>query len=549
MYGHYGQGCIHCRVSFDLVTEEGLRQYRAFVGDASDLIVRYGGSYSGEHGDGQSRGELLPKLFGHEVMKAFQEFKSLWDPDGKMNPGKVIDARPITADLRLGTDYHPARPKTYFSYPDDRGDFSRAALRCVGVGACRRHEGGTMCPSYMATREEKHSTRGRTHLLFEMLRGELIKDGMRSESVKEAMDLCLSCKGCKGDCPVHVDVATYKAEFLAHYYRGRLHPLHAYAFGLIGRWARIASTFPRITNFFQSAPVLGRAVKAILGVAPQRRLPSVARQTFKDWFFSRPPQNPAGPPVLLWPDTFNNHYRPEVARAATAFLERAGWRVIVPRAALCCGRPLYDYGMLDTARAWLERIVATLRSEIRAGIPLVGLEPSCTATFRDELTSILPQNEDALRLSRQTFLLSEFIDRKMADYPLPKLRRHALVHGHCHHKAIMKMDAEERVLRRMELDYELLDSGCCGMAGAFGFEKAHYTVSLQCGERVLLPRVRSADEHTLIVANGFSCHEQIGQTTPRGALHLAQLLELAHETAAGDRPEPYPERRLPGRKA
>ncbi len=536
LYGHFGQGCIHCRVSFDLLTEEGLKNYRAFIDKASDLVVRYGGSFSGEHGDGQSRAMLLPKMYGAEVMGAFHEFKALWDPAGKMNPGKVIDPNPITSDLRLGTGYNPARPKTHFSFPEDDGDFSRAALRCVGVGECRRHEGGTMCPSYMVTREEKDSTRGRTHLLFEMLQGDLIKDGFRSESVKEALDLCLSCKGCKGDCPVHVDVATYKAEFLAHHYKGRLRPLHAYAFGMIGRWARVASTFPRLTNFLQSAPGLGRMVKGILGVAPQRELPQVALRTFKDWFFARAVQNPGGPPVLLWPDTFNNHYHPEVAQAATEFLERAGWRVIVPRVALCCGRPLYDYGMLDMARDWLEKILEALREEIRAGVPMVGLEPSCTATFRDELTNLLPHDDDAKRLSLQTFLLSEFIDRRMHDYPLPKLKRHALVHGHCHHKAVMKMTAEERVLKRMELDYELLDSGCCGMAGAFGFEKDHYEVSVQCGERVLLPRVRDAAEDTLIIANGFSCHEQIRQTTPRAPLHLAQVLELAHRAAQGAAP-------------
>ncbi|HWA10554.1 MAG TPA: FAD-binding and (Fe-S)-binding domain-containing protein [Opitutaceae bacterium] len=542
LYGHFGQGCIHCRVSFDLVTAEGLKTFRAFLDEASDLVVRHGGSFSGEHGDGQSRAELLPKMYGAEVMGAFREFKALWDPAGKMNPGKVIAPNGITSGLRLGPDYNPARPKTHFSFREDEGDFSRAALRCVGVGECRRHEGGTMCPSYMVTREEKDSTRGRTHLLFEMLQGDLIRDGFRSESVKDALDLCLSCKGCKGDCPVHVDVATYKAEFLAHHYQGRLRPLHAYAFGMIGRWARVASAFPRLTNFLQTAPGLGRLMKGILGVAPQRELPQVAPRTFKAWFFGRAAPNPAGPPVILWPDTFNNHYHPEVAQAATAFLERAGWRVIVPRVALCCGRPLYDYGMLDRARDWLEKILAALRAEVRAGIPLVGLEPSCTATFRDELTNLLPHDNDAQRLSRQTLLLSEFIDQKMPGYPLPKLPRRAIVHGHCHHKAVMKMTAEEKVLKRMGLDYELLDSGCCGMAGAFGFEQAHYEVSIQCGERVLLPRVREAADDTLIIANGFSCHEQIRQTTRRAPLHLAQVLELAHRAATGGQPAPFPER-------
>ncbi|QYM78818.1 FAD-binding protein [Horticoccus luteus] len=541
LYGHYGQGCIHCRIDFDLVTEAGLENYHATVEACADLVLRYGGSLSGEHGDGQARGPMLEKMYGPELMEAFRRFKRLWDPEWKMNPGKVIDANPMTADLRLGTDYNPWRPKTWFSYPADDGDFSRAVLRCVGVGECRKHEGGTMCPSYMVTREEKDSTRGRAHLLFEMLQGDVIQDGFRSEAVRDALDLCLSCKGCKGDCPVHVDMATYKAEYLAHHYAGRLRPLHMYAFGLIGRWARLGGLFPRVSNFFQRAPIFADVMKAVISVAPERKVPRFANQSFKAWFFARAPRNPEGPPVILWPDTFNNYYHPDVAQAATRFLERAGWRVIVPRAALCCGRPLYDYGMLATAKQWLERVLLELRDEIRAGVPMVGLEPSCTTTFRDELCSIIPHNEDAQRLSKQTLLLSEFIDQKMPDYPLPKLARRALVHGHCHHKAIMKLTAEERVLKRMGVDYEVLDSGCCGMAGAFGFEKEHYELSIAAGERVLLPKVRAADTDTLVVANGFSCREQIKQTTERQALHLAHVLEMA------ERESVQPEPRGPGR--
>jgi len=379
----------------------------------------------------------------------------------------------------------------------------------------------------MATREEQHSTRGRAHLLFEMLQGDVVTDGFRSEAVKNALDLCLSCKGCKGECPVHVDLATYKAEYLAHHYQGRLRPPHMYAFGLIGRWARIGSAMPRIANFFERAPVFSQLLKAAIGVAPQRRIPRFAHENFKRWYFRRARANPAGLPVILWPDTFNNFYHPEVARAATMFLERTGWRVIVPRVHLCCGRPLYDYGMLSTAKRWLERILDELRPEIRAGIPMVGLEPSCVSVFRDELCSIIPHNEDAQRLAQQTFLLSEFVDKKMAGYKFPELSRDAIVHGHCHHKSVLKMDAEERVLRRLGLNYELLDSGCCGMAGAFGYEKDHDPVSIACGERVLIPRVRSASANTLIITNGFSCREQIEQTTERQPLHLAQLLEHA----------------------
>lgn len=534
LYGHFGQGCIHCRINFDLVSEEGLQKFRAFLGEASDLVLGLGGSLSGEHGDGQSRAELLPKMYGAELIQAFREFKAVWDPQWKMNPGKVVDPNPILSKLRLGSDYHPAHPSTRFAYPDDQGDFARAALRCVGVGKCRREEGGTMCPSYRVTREEMHSTRGRAHLLFEMLQGEVIDSGFRSEAVKESLDLCLACKGCRSDCPVHVDMATYKAEFLSHYYKGRLRPLRAYAFGRIAQWARLGALLPKVTNFVQRAPYLSAIVKAVLGIAPGRRLPRFAPETFKSWFFKRTPRNVAGPPVVLWPDTFNNFYHPEVAQAATRLLERHGWRVLVPHAALCCGRPLYDFGMLDTARRWLERIVCELREPIRAGVPVVGLEPGCVATFRDELTNLLPHDEDARRLASQTLILSEFIDQHMDAVQLPRLTgRQAVVHAHCHHKALLKTAAEERVLERLGLACEYPESGCCGMAGAFGFEKSHYDVSIACGELGLLPRVREVGPETLIIANGFSCREQITQTTPRGAMHLAEVIEQAYAEHAG----------------
>jgi Fe-S oxidoreductase len=462
-----------------------------------------------------------------------------------MNPGKVVDPNLILSHLRLGTGYAPARPKTFFQFPVDRGSFARATLRCVGVGECRREENGTMCPSYMVTREEMHSTRGRAHLLHEMLDGRLLQKGFREPAVKEALDLCLACKGCKSDCPVHVDVATHKAEFLARYYRGRLRPVHAYAFGLIARWARLAELAPGLANFFLRAPGFAGALKAFLDVAPQRELPRFAPQTFKQWFFSRRNEEAGkadAPTVILWPDTFNNHYHPDVLQAATRFLERAGWRVSVPRLALCCGRPLYDYGMLTTARRWLERILDALRAEIRAGVPVVGVEPSCVATFRDELIGLLPNDEDAQRLARQTFLLSEFIDRKMPGYALPRLSRRAIVHAHCHERAVTDVAALERVLKRMGVDHELLDSGCCGMAGAFGFEKNHYELSIACGERVLLPRVRAAECDALVIASGFSCREQIAQTTPRRALHLAHVLELAAREPPSVPDGNYPER-------
>ncbi len=543
VYGHFGQGLVHCRIPFDLYTHDGIEKFRDFLDHAADLVVSYGGSLSGEHGDGQARAALLPKMYGEELVQAFREFKSIWDPQGKMNPGKIVDPNPPTGELRLGQDYNPREPLTYFQFPDDKGSFARAALRCVGVGKCRRDEGGTMCPSYMVTHEEKDATRGRAHLLFEMLRGEVIgKDGWRDENVKDALDLCLACKGCKGDCPVHVDMATYKAEFLAHYYKGRLRPLYAYAFGLIHIAARFASLMPSVANFFTQAPIFSDVMKWIIGIAPQRRMPPFASYTFKDWFRKRGVQNKGKPPVILWPDTFNNYFHPRTAQAATEVLEAAGFRVLVPMQDLCCGRPLYDYGMLDTAQRWLKQILEALREEIRNDIPLVGLEPSCLATFRDELTNLFPHDEDAKRLCKNSYLLSEFLDNCAKDFELPKLHRQALVHGHCHHKALMKMNDEKVLLDKMGLDYEMPDTGCCGMAGAFGFEKEHYDVSIKCGERVLLPAVRKASKDTLLIANGFSCREQVRQTTDRVPLHLAEVIQMALRDGERGPGGSYPEK-------
>lgn len=527
-YGHFGQGCVHLRIDFDLTTGEGIKRFRSFMNEAANLVIGYGGSLSGEHGDGQARAELLPKMFGPELIRAFQEFKAIWDPGWKMNPGKIVRPNRIDQDLRLGTGYAPPELKTHFTFPDDHGSFARATLRCVGVGKCRRLNGGTMCPSFMALREEEHSTRGRARLLFEMLEGDPLQGGWRDEHVKEALDLCLACKGCKGECPVRVDMATYKAEFLSHYYSHRLRPAHAYAFGLIFLWARLAALAPGLVNAVTQAPLIAPVAKAMAGMAPERQIPAFASETFKQQFRRRAPRNPGKPPVILWPDTFNNHFSPEITIAAVDVLEAAGYQVVVPERFLCCGRPLYDYGMLDLAKRQLRTILDALRPQIRSGVPVVGLEPSCLAVFRDELVDLFPSDEDARRLSKQSFLLSEFLEHEIPGYAPPPLHRQAIVHGHCHHKAIMGMSAEEAVLAKMGLDYQVLDSGCCGMAGAFGFERGkHYDVSINAGERVLLPAVRAAADDTLIVTDGFSCREQISQTTERHALHLAQVLQMA----------------------
>jgi FAD/FMN-containing dehydrogenase/Fe-S oxidoreductase len=537
-FGHYGQGCVHARIGFDLKTAQGIKGFLRFHEEATDLVLSYGGSLSGEHGDGQAHGWALERMYGSELVEAFREFKRAWDPAWKMNPGKKVDAFPPDANLRLGPAYRPAQPRTHFSFHEDGFSFAAATERCFGVGLCRKHDTGTMCPSYMATLEEKHATRGRAHLLFEMLRGEVIgKSGWRDEGVKEALDLCLSCKGCKGECPVQVDIATYKAEFLAHYYERRLRPRIAYALGLLPWWARLAERAPRLANALTDESA-GRLLKRAAGIAPERELPQVAGETFKAWFRSRGIRNEAGAPVIVWPDTFTNHFQPHVGRAAVEVLETAGLRVYLPGRPLCCGRPLYDFGMLKLAKRWLRQILSELRPVIADGVPIVGLEPSCVAVFRDELGNLLPHDEDAKRLSGQAFLLSEFLERKLDGWEVPRLERKALVQGHCHHKALMKLDDEEAVLTRLGLDFEVVDSGCCGLAGSFGYHAGeHYDVSMKAGERVLLPAVREADPDTLIVADGFSCREQIAHATGRRALHVAEVIRLAFREAGGGEPE------------
>ena len=531
LYGHFGQGCVHTRTDYDLETHDGIQKFRSFIESAAELVISYGGSLSGEHGDGQSRGWLLPRMFGSELVEAFREFKSIWDPEWKMNPGKKIDPYDVVENLRLGVNYRPSHHETHFKFPKDIGDFARVSLRCVGVGECRRMEKGTMCPSYRATHEEEHSTRGRARLLWEMLQGEVIKDGWKSQEVKNALDLCLACKGCKGECPVSVDMATYKAEFLSHYYEGRLRPRHAYAFGYIDRFARLASIAPAVVNFLTQTPGLAAIAKSVAGMPPQRRIPAFASRSFTSWFHRRQRQNGEASngkqEVILWPDTFNNYFFPQTAQAAVAVLESVGFRVSIPQKPLCCGRPLYDFGMLDRAKRLIKEILLTLRPQIAAGVPVVVLEPSCLAVFRDEMPNLFPDDEDAKRLCEQSYSFSEFFTNKAKHFAPPKLKRQAIVHGHCHQKALMKMDSEEEVLKTLGLDFEILDSGCCGMAGSFGFEKDHYDISIQIGELVLLPVVRLASPDTLIVANGFSCREQIAQVTNRNALHLAEVMQMA----------------------
>jgi FAD/FMN-containing dehydrogenase/Fe-S oxidoreductase len=511
LYGHFGQGCVHTRVPFDLTTREGIRSFRSFCEEAASLVVAHGGSLSGEHGDGQARAELLETMFGAELVAAFADFKSIWDPRGLMNPGKIVHPGRIDEDLRLGAGHREARPKTHFRYESDEGSFGRAVQRCVGVGVCRRGGDGIMCPSYMVTREERHSTRGRAHLLWELMHRDTLDGGWRDEGVKEALDLCLACKGCRSECPVGVDMATYKAEFLAHYYERRRRPRHAYALGLIDRWSRLASLAPGAAN------ALAPLTRRLAGVDARRELPRFAPETFRSWFAHRPERS-EGTPVVLWPDTFTNYFHPEVGRAAVAVLEAAGHRVVLPRGNVCCGRPLYDQGFLTLAKRYLRRSLRALPP----GLPVVGLEPSCVAVFRDELPNLLGEDPRARDVSDRVVTLAEHL----GDWVPPRIEGRVVVQKHCHHASVMGFDADESLLRRTGVHVELPETGCCGMAGSFGFLPEHYDVSVACAERALLPAIEASEEATLL-ADGFSCREQIRQLGGRRALHLAELLASA----------------------
>ncbi|MGZ4136522.1 MAG: FAD-binding and (Fe-S)-binding domain-containing protein [Actinomycetota bacterium] len=533
LYGHFGQGCVHSRATFDLASREGIATFRAFVTEAAELVVGLGGSLSGEHGDGQARAELLPMMFGDELVRTFEQFKRIWDPAGLMNPGRIVSPEPLDSGLRLGAAYAPPAVSTRFAYPEDGGSFAHAALRCVGVGKCRRTEGGAMCPSYRVTRDEEHSTRGRARLLFEMLNGSEL-ELWRSDEVKEALDLCLACKACKSECPVNVDMATYKAEFLSHYYEGRRRPRIAYAMGLLPWWARVGSRVPRLANAALSLPVIGRLAKRAGGIAPERSAPAFADETFRTRFARRPSTTTAtGERVVLWPDTFTDRFHPEVGTAAVEVLERAGARVELPRAWACCGRPLYDHGMLDLARRLLRRTVDVLRPAIRDGVPIVVLEPSCAAVFRDELPSMLVGDEDAAALSRQVVTLAQYLDR--SGYAPPRIDADAIVQTHCHQEAVVGTDADRRILDALGIRAREPEEGCCGMAGAFGFEAGRpYETSIRIAEQALLPAVRDADHRTLVIADGFSCRMQIEQGSGRRPMHLAEVLAEAVRRAEAE---------------
>ncbi|SDY15269.1 FAD/FMN-containing dehydrogenase [Micromonospora pattaloongensis] len=559
LYGHFGHGCLHVSIPFDLVTAEGVRRYRRFVERASDLCLGLGGSLSGEHGDGQSRGELLTKMYGETMVRAFEEFKAIFDPENRMNPGKVVHPNRLDTQLRLGGDYAPMEPPTVFEYPEDSGRFSRAAVRCAGVGQCRRlePEGGVMCPSYLVTREEQHSTRGRARLLFEMLRGETITEGWRSPAVAEALDLCLACKGCKHDCPVFVDMGTYKAEFLSHHYARRIRPLDHYSLGWLPLWARLALLAPNTVNAAAHLPGVSGIVKRLGGIDPRRELPRFARASFIRWFRRRTPRGSGHRGrVLLWPDSFNTYLSPGVLAAAVGVLEAAGFRVTLPDRAVCCALTWISTGQLGVAERVLRRSVAAVAPQLHDDVPVVALEPSCAAVLRADAHELLGDDPDTRRLAARTKTLAELLTERAPDFR-PRLSGRdpqpvrAIVQAHCHQHAVLGFDPDLALMRDIGLAPERIDSACCGLAGNFGMVPAHRDVSLGCAEQALLPAVRAADEHTLLLADGFSCRTQIEDAGPgRRPVHLAEVINAAvRGVPLGAYPEEAVAVRSDGRRA
>ncbi|HPP74385.1 MAG TPA: FAD-binding and (Fe-S)-binding domain-containing protein [Armatimonadota bacterium] len=525
IYGHAGQGCLHIRLDMTLRTAEGVRQMRAIAEEITDLVIEFGGVYSGEHGDGISRSEFLPKLYGERIMDLHRQVKKVFDPVGIMNPGKIVDPLPMDANLWLGPDYKSMEPSTYFDFSTQQG-YNMAIESCNGIGACRKMDAGTMCPSYVATMDEMHSTRGRANALREALKGNF--DGLGDQRVLEVLDLCLECKACKRECPVGVDMAKYKAEYLAQYYDIHGIPTKIKAFGYIDFLAAFGSRMPWLANWVMSGPLSG-FVKNIAGIHPKRKLPMLAGESFSSWFEkseygrSEDRQN-----VILLDDAFNNYFTPEVLKAAVEVLDCAGFGIILPPSPVSCGRAFLSKGMLKHARAAQAHLVNVLAPLVEQGMKIVGLEPSEVLSLRDEMPLLVRDSRTKL-IAENSFTFEEFLVEFAPDWHPGKLEGHALVHGHCHQKAICGTDSISKLLGKIEgLRFTILDSGCCGMAGAFGYEKDHYEISRLIGERVLLPAIRALPPEDYVVADGFSCRSQISDfCSNRRALHIAELLALA----------------------
>jgi Fe-S oxidoreductase/FAD/FMN-containing dehydrogenase len=527
LYGHFGDGCVHVRIDFPLRDRPAV--LRSFVEDAAKLAASYGGSASGEHGDGRARGELLAAMYSPAAIGLFGAVKRLFDPANLLNPGVIVDPAPLDADLRVPLAL-PIRRGLGFAYPHDAGDFTAAVHRCTGVGKCRADNtasGGVMCPSYLATRDEKDSTRGRARVLQELANGSLVSAGWQAPEVAEVLDLCLSCKGCSSDCPAGVDMATYKAEALYQRYRRRLRPASHYSLGWLPRWAGLTARSPwlaRLANAsLRVAPVAALA-KRLGGIDHRRDLPTFAPQSFRQWFAGRQQTaTTTRKPVLLWVDTFTNAFAPQVGQAAVRVLEDAGYEVRVTGQNVCCGLTWISTGQLDGARRQLRRTLRALQPALAAGIPIVGLEPSCTAALRGDAAELLHGDKRAAALAGAVRTLAELLSTTEG-WQAPDLSDvTGVAQPHCHQHAVLGWDADAALLREAGAAISAV-GGCCGLAGNFGVERGHYEVSVAVAETALLPAVRKAGEKATVLADGFSCRTQLDQLAGIPGTHLAELL-------------------------
>ncbi|MGN6610186.1 MAG: FAD-binding and (Fe-S)-binding domain-containing protein [Angustibacter sp.] len=529
-YGHFGDGCVHIRIDFPF--REGTAVFRDFMLDAGRLAAAHGGSMSGEHGDGRARGELLPLMYSTEAIALFGRVKAVFDPDNLLNPGVIVAPVPLDADVRMA--HAPAhRQSLGLAYRHDRGDLSMAVHRCTGVGKCRADTtgtGGVMCPSYLATKDEKDTTRGRSRVLQDAVAGHLGPDPWRSEAVHDALDLCLSCKGCSSDCPTGVDMASYKAEYLHQRWRGRLRPRSHYALGWLPRWTRLVARVPgiaRLANLLMGLRLLHPLVTWAAGVDARRSLPTFAPRTFRHWFASR-----AGDPrpgrhgdVVLFVDTFTDAFSPDVGQAAVAVLEDAGYRVRVTSEPVCCGLTWVSTGQLDAARKQASATVQALLPHVRAGAAVLGLEPSCTGVLRADVLELLPDDElaAAREVADATVTLAELL-RRTPDWSPPDLStERAVAQPHCHHHAVMGWQADAALLSEAGAEVQRL-GGCCGLAGNWGVERGHHEVSVAVAETQLLPAVRDLPDGGVVLADGFSCRTQLDDLAATQGVHLAQLL-------------------------
>jgi FAD/FMN-containing dehydrogenase/Fe-S oxidoreductase len=527
-YGHCSVGCLHIRPVIDLKTPRGLEQVRAIADEITGLVLEFGGTISSEHGDGRARSPFLERMYGPRLMGAFRELKRAFDPENRMNPGNIVDSPGILENLRYGVGYTTWAPTTLLDF-SGQGGFAAAVELCNGVGVCRKTLEGTMCPSYMVTKDEEHSTRGRANALRAVLSGRLPPSEFTGTRLYEVMDLCLECKGCKAECPANVDMAKLKYEFLHHYYAANGLPLRNRLFGRIERLLRLGARLPALVNWASGLALHRWLLERVAGIDRRRPLPKLAAQTFTAWFRHHAP--PVAAPrgeVVLFHDTFVTYNTPEVGRAAVELLEAAGYRVALVDKK-CCGRPLISKGMLAEARVHAAWNVGRLAPYARRSVPIVGLEPSCLLTLRDESVDLL-RTDDARAVARHAFLLEEFLARERArslELRFTGGGRRVLLHGHCHQKALVGTGPTVAALAWAGFRVEEVDSGCCGMAGSFGFEREHYDISVALGGRRLVPAVKAAPSDTVIVAPGISCRQQIEHLAGRRALHPAEVLRDA----------------------